>query len=261
MTICQNCENIIDGKFCSQCGQKASIKRITTRAVFSDFIKKITLWDKGLLYTSILLLKGPGHMARAYLSGRRVNFTKPLNYILIIVAISLLLFPKKDFDQAMTGIGQNNRTMGPGYTDWLFSNISLIYLMMIPFLAIVSRWFNKKADVNYAEHFVFYCYLMAGCTIITIPFTVTLNLLGINALSLGPIGMLQFGCWFLFFAWGYVQFFNKQRSYWGGIQGVLVLLIGYILYIFVFSILFGLAILLAKMLFDIELIPLPKPVQ
>ena len=67
MTICQNCETVVDGKFCSQCGQKANVKRITTRAIFSDFIKKITLWDKGLLYTTARLMKSPGKMARAYL--------------------------------------------------------------------------------------------------------------------------------------------------------------------------------------------------
>lgn len=261
MTICQNCETAVDGKFCSQCGQKANVKRITTRAIFSDFIKKITLWDKGLLYTTVQLMTSPGKMARAYLKGKRVNFTKPLNYILIIVAISVLIFPKKDFDQAMTGIGQNNRAMTPGYADWLFSNISMIYLMMIPFLAMVSRWFNRKADVNYAEHFIFYCYLMAGCTIVTVPFTIISNILHVNIFSLGPLGILQYAVWFLFFAWGYVQFFNKQRSYWGGIQGVLVLLIAYLLYIIVFSILFGLAVLIAKMLFDIDLVPLSRPVQ
>lgn len=260
MTICQNCETPLDGKFCSQCGQKANVKRITTRAIFSDFIKKITLWDKGLLYTTVQLMKSPGKMARAYLKGKRVNFTKPLNYILIIVAISVLFFPRNDLDEAMSGMN-NNLAKSSWYSDWIFSNITVIYVMMIPFLALVSRWFNKKADVNYAEQFVFYCYLMAGCTIVTIPFTVTLNLLHISALTLGPIGILQYMCWFLFFAWGYVQFFNKQRSYWGGIQGVLVLLIAYIIYIFVFGLLLVLAIFIAKVLFEIDLVPLSRPVQ
>lgn len=261
MTICHNCESVVEGKFCSKCGQKANVKRITTRAVFSDFIKKITLWDKGLLYTTLRLLKGPGLMARAYLSGHRVNFTKPLNYILIIAAISVLVFPKNDLDEAMAGMSNNNRALTPGYSDWIFSNVTIIYLMMIPFLAIVSRWFNKKADINYAEHFVFYCYLMAGCTIVTIPFTITLNLLHISALTIGPIGIFQYACWFLFFAWGYVQFFNKQRSYWGGIQGVLVLLIAYVIYIFMFGLVLGLAMFIAKKMFDIDLTPLSRPVQ
>ena len=213
------------------------------------------------MYTTVRLLKAPGHMARRYLNGHRVNFTKPLNYILLIVAVSVLVFPKNELDQAMSGISQNNRALTPGYTDWVFSNITFIYLMMIPFLALVSRWFNRKADVNYAEHFVFYCYLMAGCTIITIPFTIISNVFHINVMSVSPIGILQYSAWFLFFAWGYVQFFNKQHKYWGGIQGVLVLLIAYILYIFLFSILFGLAIVLAKILFHIDLIALPAPAQ
>ena len=46
------------------------------------------------MYTTVRLLKAPGHMARRYLNGHRVNFTKPLNYILLIVAVSVLVFPK-----------------------------------------------------------------------------------------------------------------------------------------------------------------------
>lgn len=261
MTICQNCETAFEGKFCARCGQKANIKRITFRTVFSDLIKKLTLWDKGLMYTTVRLMKSPGKMARSYLNGHRVNFTKPLNYILIVVAVSVLVFPRNELDQAMAGIGRHNRALTPGYTDWVFSNITVIYLMMIPFLALVSRWFNRKADVNYAEHFVFYCYLMAGCTIITIPFTIVSNVFHINVLTLNPLGILQYTSWFLFFAWGYVQFFNKQRYYFGGIQGVMVLLIAYILYIFIFSLLFGLAIVLAKLLFQMDLVPLTPPAQ
>jgi hypothetical protein len=248
MTNCRNCETVFEGKFCYQCGQKALVKRITMRSVFQELIKKITIWDKGLLYTTIEILRSPGMMARRYMEGRRVNFTKPLNYILIVVTASVVVFPKKDMEQAMSGY-QTGRQVSPLQSvDWIFSNIGFIYLMMIPFLSMVSRWFNRRSDFNYAEQFVFYCYLMAACTLVTIPFVLIANALHLSTIALSPVTVLEYSAWVLFFAWGYVQFFNKQRSYWGGIQAVLVLLISYVLYILAFSLAFGIGIGIAKML-------------
>jgi Protein of unknown function (DUF3667) len=255
MALCQNCNTEITGKFCSECGQKATVKRITGRSVFSDLIKKITMWDKGLMYTSLHLLTKPGKMARSFIAGHRVNYTKPLNYLLIIVGLSLLVFSKEDMQQAMSSMSGNKQSNA--YVEWVFSNISIIYLTMIPFLALVSRWFNRKSDVNYAEHFVFYCYLMAGSTLISTPFTAIGNYFHMDVISLSPFGMVQYSCWFLYFAWGYVQFFRKQNRWWGGIQAIAVLLIAYLLYILTFGILFTIVAIVGKILFDVELIPMP----
>ena len=257
MTNCRNCNTIFEGKYCYECGQKANVKRITWRTVVSDLIKKFTFWDKGLMHTTVDLLKGPGNMARSFLDGHRVNYTKPLNYLLIVVAASLLLFSRQNMETAMSSF--SGQKQSAAYTDWVFSNISVIYITMIPFLALVSRWFNRKADVNYAEHFIFYCYLMAGSTLISVPFTAIGKFFQVDAISFSPLGIVQYSSWFLYFAWGYVQFFRKQNSLWGGIQAILVLLISYILYVVIFGILFVIVVFACKMMFDIELIPLPKP--
>ena len=258
MTVCQNCETAFKGKYCSECGQKAGVKRITWRSIFSDLVKKVTFWDKGLLFTTLHVLKHPGKMARDYIAGKRVNYNKPLNYILLVVAASVLVFPKKEFENALSSINDKSRP-NSSVMEWVFSNISIIYLMLIPFLAMVSKWFNRKTDVNFPELFVFYCYLMAGSTLVSIPFTVIGNIFHLDAISASPLGIIQYSAWILFFAWGYVQFFGKQRSYWGGIQGAFVLLISYFLYIIIFSILFAIVIVAAKFLLGIELITLPKP--
>ena len=157
MIHCENCSNSFEGKFCNQCGQKATVKRITLKSVFAELIKKITIWDKGLMY--------------AYIQGRRVNFTKPLTYILLTVTASMYFFPKKDFEQVMNAGAKKQATVFQS-ADWLFSNMGIIYLFLLPFLAWVSRWFNRKSRFNFAEQFVFYAYLMAGCRIVIIPFCV-----------------------------------------------------------------------------------------
>lgn len=256
MINCENCSNVFEGKFCSQCGQKATVKRITLKSVFAELIKKITIWDKGLMYTTVQLLKGPGKMARAYIGGQRVNFTKPLTYILLTVTLSMYFFPKKDFDQVVSAGAQKQAAVLQS-TDWIFSNMGIIYLLLLPFLAWVSRWFNRKSQFNFAEQFVFYAYLMAGCTLVIIPFTCVLNILEMNTVDVSPLTILEYCCWLLFFAWGYVQFYNKQRSYWGGVQGILVLLLSYIIYIFSMGLIWAIAIIIDRV-FHLNLITLPN---
>ena len=256
MIHCENCSNSFEGKFCNQCGQKATVKRITLKSVFAELIKKITIWDKGLMYTTVQLMTGPGRMAYAYIQGRRVNFTKPLTYILLTVTASMYFFPKKDFEQVMNAGAKKQATVFQS-ADWLFSNMGIIYLFLLPFLAWVSRWFNRKSRFNFAEQFVFYAYLMAGCTIVIIPFTCVLNIMDVNTIGVNPLTILEYICWLLFFAWGYVQFYGKQKSYWGGIQGLLVLFISYILYIFAFGLIFTIAIIIDR-IFHLNLFTLPN---
>ncbi len=39
MTVCKNCALEFEGKYCPECGQKASTKRFTTRILLKDAIK------------------------------------------------------------------------------------------------------------------------------------------------------------------------------------------------------------------------------
>lgn len=69
MIPCKNCSAEFDGKFCPECGQKASTRRIVTRDLYDDLLKKILPLDKGYLFTARRLLTAPGNAVRERAKG------------------------------------------------------------------------------------------------------------------------------------------------------------------------------------------------
>lgn len=101
MTTCKNCGTEFEGKYCPRCGQKASTRRIVTRDLFTDLIKKLIPWDKGFLFTLRRLMTSPGRMVRDYLDGHRVDYSKPLSFLFLVTAIVLFAFDQDLFMRSM----------------------------------------------------------------------------------------------------------------------------------------------------------------
>ncbi|MFZ4478037.1 MAG: DUF3667 domain-containing protein, partial [Saprospiraceae bacterium] len=151
--ICKNCTQEFEGNYCPECGQKASTKRFTTRFLLKDVVKKEFPIDKGVLYTTRRLITAPGPMVREYLDGKRVNYTKPFQYLLLIVAISLLIFSKQQFEQGFReGFGHDQDAkvteIQMQIMEFIFSHFSLIFLSILPFLALFSKWLFRKYEAN-----------------------------------------------------------------------------------------------------------------
>jgi Protein of unknown function (DUF3667) len=228
MTDCKNCGVVFDGKHCPGCGQKASVKRIKMEDFYQDTLKKLTHWDQGLGRTAIDVLTRPGLMARDYIRGKRSKYTKPLNFLVLVTAVAFLFFTPEDFNegiQAMRGgqaISENQKQVN----GWIYEHISIVLLGMLPFLAFFTRRFNRKTDVNYAEHLVANTYWLAGAALAGMPLTLGMRLFGILPGSPDAL-MVQMPFTLLFYAWAYVYFFDKQNNKWAGIQGAFVYIMAY----------------------------------
>lgn len=236
---CKNCSAEFQGKYCPECGQKATVKRFSTKIVFNELIDKIIPLDKGVLFTARHLLTRPGAMLREYLAGKRALYTKPLQFLLILVAISLIFFSQEQFLQ---GMEDGMRQSGEGtqqeqvaeiqkkMSQFISSHLTLLILGMIPFLALTGRWFYRKHDINYAEHFVMNCYLMAGCTIVGLPFTAAMKFADTRAYSYSitlPFFLVYLG----YFIIVHLGFFREKNRIWNAIKAVLTFVVGYLIYI------------------------------
>jgi Protein of unknown function (DUF3667) len=239
---CKNCALEFDSNYCPDCGQKATTKRFSTRILFSEFIDKILPLDRGVLFTSWQLIKQPGVMMRGYLAGKRVGYTKPLQYLLIISAITLFFFSTEDFKKGMSeGFSGGYSASGAqkdakliafqeSITNFISGHISLLMIGMLPFLALVSRWFFRKQNINYAEHFVMNCYYLAACSIISMPFLAMMKLWENNMFS--SYSTVLFTLFYLgYYIWTYTQFFQNQKWWVSTLKAIFVFLTGYLLYI------------------------------
>ncbi len=109
-------------------------------------------------------------MVREFLDGKRAKFTKPIQFLLIMVAISLIFFSQEEFKQGMqAGIADGNQSeeakaFGQKISAWITENMTALIVGMIPYMALFAYWFYRKRGVNYAEFFVVNCFFIGGST-------------------------------------------------------------------------------------------------
>jgi hypothetical protein len=88
---CLSCGHTLKGNFCSNCGQKASVKRLTAAVLFEETIHSLTHLESGFLYTSWNLLLRPGLTGLNYIKGKRKVYQKPVSFFIIWTGLYILL--------------------------------------------------------------------------------------------------------------------------------------------------------------------------
>lgn len=88
---CLNCGNLFSGNFCPECGQKATVKRISGSVLISDVIRFFTHLEKGFLHTTWNLLARPGFLSINFLEGKRQKYQPPVSYLLIWTTLYVII--------------------------------------------------------------------------------------------------------------------------------------------------------------------------
>src|SRR5262245_40974570 len=89
---CSNCDALLDGPYCSRCGQKAMNLHLPFSQFISEVIDDALSLDTRLVRTVHPLLFRPGLVTRDYLMGRRATHVPPLRAYLISALIFFGLF-------------------------------------------------------------------------------------------------------------------------------------------------------------------------
>ncbi len=86
---CPNCEAVVSGHYCSNCGQEAILHHASTREFLHEFVGHYVALEGRLWGTVMRLLFRPGALTLEYIRGRRVRFVQPLR---LYLTLSLLFF-------------------------------------------------------------------------------------------------------------------------------------------------------------------------
>lgn len=92
-TICLNCEYPLDisDKFCSNCGQINSTKRLTIKEFINEFFANFYAYDSKLNNTIRSLFTKPGCMALEYVRGKKNSYANPFRFYLSVSLIYFIL--------------------------------------------------------------------------------------------------------------------------------------------------------------------------
>ena len=146
--------------------------------------------DRGIFFTLKELLIRPGHAVRDYLGGKRKRYFAPFGLIMLLGAISVVFVQWLDIDFAAMAAPAN----GPGQMKMpdmgeMMSHQTLMYLAMIPFMAVGTWLCLRKYGYNFVEHLIINTYIGALVAIISL-LTWPMALLRIDLLWLSAMAGL-----------------------------------------------------------------------
>lgn len=109
---CLNCGvplDIID-RYCHNCGQANTTKRLSLKDFFDEFFASIFSYDSRLRHTMVALLFRPGKISKDYINGQRARYANPFRFYL---SVSIIFFIIKgffmDFDQLSDNFKSNDK--------------------------------------------------------------------------------------------------------------------------------------------------------
>lgn len=103
---CLNCEHPLDlsDKYCPECGQVNSIKRLSFDDFFYEFLSGFYAYDSLLRRTLRVLLFSPGKITKEYVEGKRARYVNPFKFYLSVTILFFLIFGLiSSFDQEDSG--------------------------------------------------------------------------------------------------------------------------------------------------------------
>jgi hypothetical protein len=208
MTNCINCNNLITGNFCANCGQPAKLKRIDSHYVLHE-IQHVLHFEKGVFYTVKELIIRPGQSVRQFISENRNRLVKPIIFIIVsslIYSIAVHFFHIEDGYINMKDIEPGKKSATIAIFNWVQSHYGYANIIMGIFIAFWLKLFFRKYDYNFFEIVILLCFVM-GVGMIT--FSVFAVIEGLTKLPLMQISGIIF---FLYAFWAIAQFFDKKKA-------------------------------------------------
>lgn len=213
---CLNCQNIFNGSFCNNCGQKVT-HRYSVAHVLHELVHVFTHADKGIFSFAWNIIRKPGTIALDLVEGRRKRHFNLFQYLLIVIGFVTFILVKSHFvENTLNTINELSETKITGRMAEVQQRITLttqkynniLQMALIPLFAFFSwRFLGKKRGYNYAENIVLHTAASAMSNTLSL-FTTSLFLFIDLKSNLGIMLTVSLLTIIVTFALSYKQFFN-----------------------------------------------------
>lgn len=111
---CLNCGHPLDisDRFCPNCSQANSTKKISIRDFFDEFFSNVISYDSRLFRTLSVMAFRPGFISREYIKGRRMHYSNPFRFMLSLAIIYIIMLGADDSFSSLDRYGQRENTIG-----------------------------------------------------------------------------------------------------------------------------------------------------
>lgn len=171
---CLNCGKELTDKYCSGCGQKADIHRISFKNFISHDVLHGTFHiEKGMLFTAKQALIRPGKAALDYISGKRIKYYSV--FLLILMTIGLMLFFRHFYEELVISQGRGyikdtaHLNEASRKMDEIFSQKNkIIIFLFVPLAALNSFILFRRKKLNLSEHSIIAGMILLGILLLSL---------------------------------------------------------------------------------------------
>ena len=100
---CLNCNTQFIGQYCSSCGQKHGPAMPTTMEIAGDLLRSALSPSGKVFETLWTLLRRPGELTRAFISGQRMRYVHPVRVYLLCVFVLVAAITVNNTIRGWTG--------------------------------------------------------------------------------------------------------------------------------------------------------------
>lgn len=210
MITCKNCGTGITSKFCPDCGQPATLKRIDAHYITHE-IEHVLHFERGILYTVRELMTAPGKNVQNYISENRSRLVKPIIFVivtsLVYSIIAHFFHTEERYLQSIDSHGiESKLVITSNIFRWLQGHYGYANIIMGFFIALWTKLFFKKYGYNLFEIIILLCFIMGMTMLIYALFAI---IDGITHQSLILYATLVI-C--IYYSWAIGQFFDKAKK-------------------------------------------------
>ena len=161
---CTNCGTDYHGRFCPQCGLKASIARLRFKNLFQNFLDIWGMGSRPMFRTIAQLFTRPGYMIADYLSGHQPLYFPPFKMVVVVTVIYVLAgwlrgvpidgFMGMDFFQDIMGNSASERgkillDMINAVVAWFNDHLAFAVIFGQTINVVATRLAFRKAKVKW----------------------------------------------------------------------------------------------------------------
>lgn len=201
---CKNCNKEINSKFCPDCGQPTSLKRIDGHYIIHE-IEHVLHFERGILYTIRELVTNPGKNIRHYLSENRSRLIKPIIFIILTSLIYTLISHYFHIeDEYVKNQGLDKSFIGK-ILKWIQNNYGYASILTGIFIAIWLKVFFTKYGYNFFELLIMLCFVQGISMLIFAVFALAEGIFHFKLFTTaGIIGLI-------YLVWAIGNFFEAKK--------------------------------------------------
>ena len=162
---CLNCNQVLNSRFCPDCGQKSDTHRITFRHfVEHDLLHGVWHLERGMLFTIKQALIRPGKAALDYIKGKRVRYYNVFYLSLILIGLNALVIHFLRTYRSAASINSTDDTL----FGFLAQHAKALVFAIVPVLAVNGSLIYRRLKLNFAEHLIVAGFCLTGIVLSSI---------------------------------------------------------------------------------------------